>query len=103
MLSTTTLTTVAVFALDHPVESITYDRHHQRLIVASQFGLIKAYTISSTSEYLLVPLHRLVSLNVQKGAMQLLWQGPSLNFMPKDLRLFGDDKIAAFLLQSGEM
>ncbi|KDQ32207.1 hypothetical protein PLEOSDRAFT_1081471 [Pleurotus ostreatus PC15] len=34
---------------------------------------------------------------------QLLWQTPSLNSMPKDLSCFGDDKVAAFLLQTGEM
>ncbi|KAF7424839.1 hypothetical protein PC9H_010150 [Pleurotus ostreatus] len=85
MLSTTALSTTAAFAFDHPVESMAYDKHHQRLIAASQFGVIKAYTLTSSSN------------------AQLLWQVPSLNAMPKDLAFFGDDKVVAFLLQSGEM
>ncbi|KAF4596147.1 hypothetical protein EYR40_008166 [Pleurotus pulmonarius] len=85
MLSTTALFTIAAFAFDHPVESMIYDRHHQRLVAASQFGVVKAYTLTSSS------------------TAQLLWQAPSLNSMPKDLGFFGDDKVVAFLLQTGEM
>ncbi|KAF7426483.1 hypothetical protein PC9H_008852 [Pleurotus ostreatus] len=55
------------------------------LIAVSQFGLVKVYTLTSSS------------------TAQLLWQTPSLNSMPKDLSCFGDDKVAAFLLQTGEM
>ncbi|KAG9221945.1 hypothetical protein CCMSSC00406_0009153 [Pleurotus cornucopiae] len=85
MISTTALTTTAAFAFDHLVESMIYDRQHQWLIAVSQFGLVKVYTLTSSS------------------TAQLLWQTPSLNSMPKDLSCFGDDKVAAFLLQTGEM